>query len=96
MIMVSRFENVPVDEDTIIMFQVEAKLGEYDVLYQKWYWDGITAESIIFVNEDVAGKADDEIEQEVRMSPLIKADSEITLKRSGADFTFVNFNFEAE
>ena len=94
--MASKFERVPVEEDTKIIFQQEAKLGEYDVLYQKWYWDGITAESIIFANEDIVGIADDEVEAEVRTSPLLNADSKITLKRSESGFTFVNFNFEAE
>lgn len=50
----SKFENVPVEEDTKIIFEQEATLGEYEVLYQKWFWDGISAESIIFANEDVA------------------------------------------
>ena len=94
--MASKFERVPVEEDTKIIFQQEAKLGEYDVLYQKLYWDGITAESIIFANEDIVGIADDEVEAEVRTSPLLNADSKITLKRSESGFTFVNFNFEAE
>ncbi len=96
MIMASKFERVPVEENTKIIFQQEAKLGEYDVLYQKWYWDGITAESIIFANKDIVGIADDEVEAEVRTSPLLKANSEITLKRLESGFTFVNFNFETE
>ena len=94
--MSNKFEQVPVEDDTRIIFQQEATLGEYDVLYQKWYWDGIIAESIIFANEDIVGITDDEVETEVRMSPLVKADSKITLKRSKSGFTFVNFNFEAE
>lgn len=94
--MSNRFDNVPVDEDTKIIFQQEATLGEYDVFYQKWYWDGITAESIIFVNADVSNLDDKEIEQEVRSSPLVKQDSGITVKRSDSGFTFVNFNFETD
>jgi hypothetical protein len=65
-------------------------------LYQKWFWDGVTAESIIFVNEDVAGKTDDEIEGEVKASPLLKENTAITIKRAESGFTFVNFNFDAE
>ena len=94
--MTSKFESVPIDEDTVIMFQQEAKLGEYDVLYQKWHWDGITAESFIFASEDIVSIDDHEVEVEVRMSPLLKADSKITLTRSETGFTFVNFNFETE
>lgn len=82
--MSNRFENVPADEDTTILFQQEATLGEYEVLYQKWYWDGITAESIIFANADVSNLDDKEIEQEVRSSPLVKQGSSLTLKRSNS------------
>ena len=64
----SKFKNVPVEEDTKIILEKEAKLGEYEVLYQKWSWGGIVAESIIFSNEDVADFKDDEIEAEVRTS----------------------------
>ena len=48
--MSKKFDAVPVGNDTKIIFQLEAKLGEYDVLYQKWFWSGITAENIIFAN----------------------------------------------
>lgn len=91
--MSSRFDNVPVEEDTTILFQLEVTLGKYEVLYEKWCWDGITAESIIFVNEDVSNLDEKEIEQEVRSSPLVKQGEGMTVKRSDSGFTFVNFNF---
>jgi hypothetical protein len=52
--MSERFANVPIDSDTRILTQFEARLDEQEVLYQKWSWDGITAESIIFVTHDIA------------------------------------------
>lgn len=94
--MSEKFRDVPVEEDTRILFETEAYLGGYDVLYQKWFWEGITAESIIFRSEDVADLTDAEIEAEVRTSPLVRADSQVTLKRDDSGFTFVNFNFETE
>jgi hypothetical protein len=96
MIMSEKFKDVPVENDTKILFQQEAMLGEYEVLYQKWSWEGITAERIIFVNKDI-GKLDyKEIEAKVRTSPQIKPDTDITIARSESGFTFVNFNFETE
>ena len=90
-----KFNSVPVEDDTKIIFQLECSFGKYDVLYQKWFWDGIMAESIIFDDEDVSELNDEEIEAELRESPLIKkANSCITIKRSESGFTFVNFNFE--
>lgn len=91
--MSGKFAAVPVDKDTKIIFQAEASLGAYSVLYQKWHWDGITAESIIFDSNDVVNLTDIEIENEVRTSPLLKEDSKVTVSRSESGFVFVNFNF---
>jgi hypothetical protein len=92
----SRFYNVPADPDTTIIFQQECKLGEYDVLYQKWYWDGVTAESVIFADEDVAGLADVELQAELKQSSLLKEGAGITMSRHNNGFVFLNFNFETE
>jgi len=92
--MSKKFDDVPVEEDTTIMFRQEARLGKFEVLYEMWSWEGISAESIIFVNNDVADMTDNELEREVRKSPLVKKESEVTVKRLDAGFTFVNFNFE--
>lgn len=91
--MSEKFSGVSKEDDTRILFRKEVKLGNYDVLHEKWNWEGIKAESIIFANDDISGLTDEEVEQEARKSPLIKEGSQITLKRS-KEFTFVNFNFE--
>ena len=88
----SKFDDVPEDEDTKIMISEKMQFGDFDVLYQKWFWDGIEAESLIFVSSDVEDKGDNELEAFVRESDLIR-DSEITIKRGGSGFTLVNFNF---
>ena len=88
----SKFSNVPVEDDTKILVSLENKLGERDVLYQKWFWDGITAESLIFASDDVVSLTDNELKAEVQTSPLVKSDS-ITISRSDGGYTFVNFNF---
>ena len=36
--MSNKIDAVPVENDTKIILQLEAKLGEYDVLYEKWFW----------------------------------------------------------
>lgn len=92
----NKFESLPIEEDTKILFRQEVKFGEHDVLYEKWYWGGITAESIIFSNADVVGFEDKDIEEMVRTSPLLKKGSKITLQSSESGFIFVNFNFDAE
>ena len=92
--MTDKFKNVPVEEDTRILFRNEAKLGDYDVLYEMWSWEGISAESIIFASDDISALTDEELEQEVRKSTLLKKESAVTIKRLDSGFTFVNFNFE--
>ena len=87
-----KFNNIPVEEDTKIQFSSPMKWGERDIVYQKWSWDGISAESIIFLSEDVKEMDDQALEAEVRDGPVVREDSQMTIKRVG-EFTFVNFNF---
>ena len=83
-------------EDTKIIFEQVAKFGEYDVLYQKWFWDGVTAESIIFANEDIEGIEEQDIIKDVESSFLVNKNSEATFTRSDSGYTFINFNFEID
>lgn len=90
--MKDKFKNIPVDEDTVVAISLESTLGDYDVVYQKWSWDGIHAESIIFFNEDIENLSEEEIVNEVKLSPLLKEDTQTTYKKLEV-YTFVNFNF---
>ena len=96
MMMPNKFKNVPIDEDTTILFQKEKKLGKYHVLHERWNWDGVNAESIIFANEDITNIDDNVIKKEVKASELFKADSILNIKRTESGFTFVNFNADLE
>ncbi len=91
--MTEKFKDVPVEQDTQIIASMEAKVEKYDVLYQKWYWSGIHAESVIFYNEDIAALTEEEVKKEVALcTALVKQDSQLTYKK-GEKYTFVNFNF---
>lgn len=92
--MSNKFKDVPLDKDTSIRDQQVIKIGEYDALHQKWFWDGIKAESLIFANNDVEHLNETEIEQIAMKSSKIDAGSTITIKISESGYTFVNFNFE--
>jgi hypothetical protein len=91
----SKFNNIPEQKDTEIIFREETKFGDFDVVYEKWKWDGILAESIIFYEDDVSGMVDNEIISQVKDSPLF--DSKIykgnPTIRHNSGFVFVNFNF---
>ncbi|MDH4444248.1 MAG: hypothetical protein QE267_03875 [Akkermansiaceae bacterium] len=90
--MSAKFDDVTVESDTWVKVNLEAKLDEYDVLYQQWVWDGILGESFIFVTSDVAAMGDDDLKAFARTSPMVKPESSMTLGRGDA-YTFVNFNF---
>ena len=94
--MTEKFKDIPVEKDTRIIMSLEAKIADYDVVYQKWYWSGIHAESVIFFNEDIAALSDAQIKDEVaQCTALVKENSQLTLKK-GEKYTFVNFNFVAD
>ncbi len=89
-----RFENVPLEEDTIVKSQGLAKLDGIQALHQKWVWEGIIAESIIFVDVDVTELSDKDLENLVKKNELAKPESSFTIARERNGFTFINFNFE--
>jgi len=93
--MSDKFANVPEDSGTTTLFRSPMKLGELDILYEKWRWGGIDAESIIFANEDVEALSDEDLEALVRQSPIVEKDSKVTISRL-AEYSFVNFNFKVE
>ncbi|MEO5787752.1 MAG: hypothetical protein ACOH2D_00405 [Gelidibacter sp.] len=91
--MTEKFKDIPVEEDTQIIASVKANIAEYDVVYQKWHWDGIYAESVIFFNDDVAGLTEEQIKKEVALcTDMVKENSQMTFNK-GDKYTFVNFNF---
>jgi hypothetical protein len=92
----NKFSAVPIEKGTNILFELNATLEDYDVLYQMWSWDGVTAESFIFLSLDIADLTDDEVKTLAKSSPMIKADSDLTMNRHEESYTFINFNFKAD
>lgn len=92
--MSNKFVNVPVENDTRILFQKEIKIGEFNVLHQKWIWDGIVAESIIYDTMDIIQMNDEELINEVKKSRESKTDIEYTITKVDQGFIFINFNFQ--
>jgi len=91
--MSDKFDSVPVEEDTKIIFSQQMMFEEYDILYQKWFWDGIYGESMIFSTEDLSFVNMEDLIKRVKSSPIVKSDSDITVSDSKSGFTFMNFNF---
>ncbi len=88
----SKFNNIPRDNETNIFYSSVMKWDDLDITYERWGWDNIIGESIIFHNTDIEELNDKKLEADVRSSAVVEPDSEITIKK-GEVFTFVNFNF---
>ncbi len=89
----NKFGNVPVDPDTIIKKEEIIDVGHLQALYQRWVWEGIIAESLIFLNEDVGGMSDDDLVSLGRDAGILKRGGKSTISRSDT-YTFLNMNFE--
>jgi len=88
-----KFKNIKTDEDTKIIFRKDVLINRLEALHEKWNWDGILGESLIFVSNEVK-----EINEELFVLVLtsngyFEDSTRITLKNIG-EFTFVNFNFK--
>ena len=92
--MTNKFDNVPVEEGTVLLLSFEAKFGDYDTRYEKWSWDNIHAETLIFLNDDIKNVTQETLKKEILESPLVEEGSRITVKKSDA-YTFFNFNFKS-
>ena len=86
------FENVPIEENTNILHQEEKTFGNLRVLWQKWFWEGIKAESVIFISEEIIHLSDEDLSDFVRKNT--PTSSATTISRSPSGYTFVNYNFE--
>lgn len=90
----TKFPNVPTDEDTKIVRQKETEIDNIPAMIQKWVWDGIVAESVIFHDKDVSSTSDDELFQKIIENYTVGPDRRHTVTRDADGYTFVNFNFE--
>ena len=78
----TKFENVPVEEDTRIFGQEIIILVGREVLHQSWGWDGVRAESLIFTEEEWGEIPDDTFPAIARTSQLVDYGSQVTVSRS--------------
>jgi hypothetical protein len=88
-----KFTNIPVEEDTIIKRNTLIEIEGLQALHQNWAWDGIAAESLIFIAGEVAQLDDDKITLLALSSKLPSVDSKFTISRDREGYTYINFNF---
>lgn len=88
-----KFTNIPVEEDTIIKRNTLIEIEGLQALHQNWIWDGIAAESLIFIAGEVAQLDDDQFTFLALSSKLPSVDSKFTISRDREGYTYINFNF---
>ena len=88
-----KFDDVPVEEDTKVRWSREKRLEDFDVLHQKWVWDGMVGESAIFVSDEVKHLSDSDLQSLVSQASWVTGDGGVTITRSPKGYTFANFNF---
>lgn len=93
-----KFKNIPVDDDTNISSNLQVKFGDLDCVYQQWTAEGIHGSSLIFHRDEVNANTNEELEQWLRESPLLKQqESAVTVSRNAdSEYVFVNFNFSED
>ncbi len=87
------FPNVPLDPDTKITSQTETVIENIPVLIQRWSWDGISASSAIFHDEDVVDITDNKMFEMIVENCNPDEKEQYTIKRNQDGYTFLNFNF---
>jgi hypothetical protein len=63
-------------------------------VYETWFWDGVQAQSLIFIEEELTISLEN-MEKEIRENTTLLdyKDSDITTKVTNG-YVFFNFNFE--
>jgi hypothetical protein len=92
-----KFLNIPLDEDTTILFESPMKMGEINCFLQIWRFDNIQGSSLIFLTSDLNFSSDEELKNWVKESEIIQNKEKITLSKEPNDhpFTFFNFDFKS-
>ena len=84
----------PLDEDTRIIFKQYFRANGIACLLEKWSFDGIYGTTAVFLTEHVSAMDDAAIKEFLTGQGVVLDDSGTTIVRR-ADYTFLNFGFEA-
>lgn len=87
------FNNVPKDKGTRIIDQQELTIDTLTALKQRWIWDGVLADSLIFHSHDIEGLDDDALLSFINLHTDTMIIGSVTFKRNQSGYCFVNFNF---
>lgn len=88
----NKFKDVPIDEQTTILFSQETKVGEIDALFEIWIYERVVkAQSLIFRKDEI---------QHLHNEDLIKMITEemnyfdVKISEVNEDYVFANFGYQ--
>lgn len=84
----NKFEDIPIDSETTIVFTLPGFLNNYEVVYESWIWENVSGQSVIFYKEDIKHLSDDDLKGMLDNQP------NITISRKFEKYVFVNYNFK--
>jgi len=89
-----KFKGINIEPDTTINSFQFLKIDDVDCRHEKWSWEGVKAESLIFCTKEL--KSTQESYLRTLVAKYLKEDNvdlmQITHKISD-DYTYINFNF---
>lgn len=85
----------PVEEDTRIEKQVFVEFDEGIGLYEKWYWSGVSANSVILLAETVEKINQQDLIVSLFRQMQLDEKMRYTTSLSG-DYFYLNFGFKTE
>ena len=88
------FTHRHIDQDTRVLGEEYRRHDGYDLLMERWVWDGIKGNSIIFLTRQVGGLSDFTLEDLAREIAGLEPFDRVTLKREEG-FTYVNYGFRS-
>lgn len=90
--MSEKFRNIPFDPSTSVLFEIEATIGVFAVLYQVAHRNGSCADRFVFAHNDIAELTDEQLTSIVKTSPVVRPDAAIELKHLECGYTVVDFS----
>lgn len=90
-----KFDKLPADPETEVRKKREVEVDGYPALHQQWDWQGISGESLIFADEDVAALSHAQLKKRVQSSRFVQGEGPVMLNHAGEGYIVVNFNYGA-
>lgn len=87
-----KFKNIPIDDDTIVLYLQEAKFGELDVLYEIWIFDRVVkAQSFIFLKDDISHLKNEGL---IKMINESTKHFDVKINEVNENYVFANFGYQ--